>query len=157
MWVITVLRTEITAAGAGVYSIVFTADESFEFITLDPSVTFALTVEESVVQTYGVTVEVQGSSTQTTTTAGTGDIEYTLRVTNTGSGTDSITLTKSGVATATLSKTSLSSLAANAYEDVTLTIPQHRAYGCWHVYCHRHSDFRWRYKRNRSSRDRNVC
>ena len=122
--VVTVPRSEITAAGAGVYSIVFTADEFFEFITPDPSVTLTLTVEGSVMQTYGVTVGVQGSSAQTTTTAGTGDITYTLRVTNTGSGTDSITLTKSGVPTLTLSETSLSSLAANAYEDVTLTIPR---------------------------------
>ena len=122
--VVTVPRSEITAAGAGVYSIVFTADEFFEFITPDPSVTLTLTVEGSVMQTYGVTVGVQGSSTQTTTTAGTGDITYTLRVTNTGSGTDSITLTKSDVPTLMLSETSLSSLAANAYEDVTLTIPR---------------------------------
>ena len=122
--VVTVPRSEITAAGAGVYSIVFTADEFFEFITPDPSVILTLTVEGSVMQTYGVTVGVQGSSTQTTTTAGTGDITYTLRVTNTGSGTDSITLTKSDVPTLTLSETSLSSLAANAYEDVILTIPR---------------------------------
>ena len=122
--VITVLRTEITAAGAGVYSIVFTADEAFEFVTPDPSVTLTLTVEGSVMQTYGVTVGVQGSSTQTTTTAGTGDITYTLRVTNTGSGTDSFTLTHSGVTDAELSETSLSNIAANAYEDVTLTIPR---------------------------------
>ena len=122
--VVTVPRSEITAAGAGVYSIVFTADEFFEFITPDPSVTLTLTVEGSVMQTYGVTVGVQGNSTQTTTTSGTGDITYTLRVTNTGSGTDSITLTKSGVPTLTLSETSLSSLAANAYEDVTLTVPR---------------------------------
>ena len=122
--VVTVPRSEITAAGAGVYSIVFTADEFFEFITPDPSVILTLTVEGSVMQTYGITVGVQGSSTQTTTTAGTGDITYTLRVTNTGSGTDSITLTKSDVPTSTLSETSLSSLAANAYEDVTLTVPR---------------------------------
>ena len=63
-----------------------------------------------------------------------------MRVTNTGSGTDSITLTKSDVPTSTLSETSLSSLAANAYEDVTLTVPRSALSS---TYADRHSDFRW--------------
>ena len=119
---ITAPRTALTVAGT--YTIVFTANHDFTFPQRPISTTLTITVERSGVQTYGVTVEVQGSSTQTTTTAGTGDITYTLRVTNTGSGTDSITLTKSDVPTSTLSETSLSSLAANAYEDVTLTVPR---------------------------------
>ena len=119
---ITAPRTDLTVAGT--YTIVFTANYGFTFPQRPISTTLTITVEGSVVQTYGVTVEVQGSSTQTTTTAGTGDITYTLRVTNTGSGTDLITLTKSDVPTSTLSETLLSSLAANAYEDVTLTVPR---------------------------------
>ena len=125
--VVTVARDAITTAGAGTYTITFTADESFvaNIAGIDPiSIDLTLTVEESVTQTYGVTVDVQGSATQTTTTAGTADIEYTIRVTNTGSGSDSFTLSHSGVTDAELSETSLSSIAASAFEDVTLTVPR---------------------------------
>ena len=124
---VTVTRAAITTAGAGTYTITFTVDESFvaNLAGIDPiSIDLTLTVEESVTQTYGVTVDVQGSATQTTTTAGTADIEYTIRVTNTGSGSDSFTLSHSGVTDAELSETSLSSIAASAYEDVTLTVPR---------------------------------
>ncbi len=121
---VTVPRTGITAAGAGTYTITFTADEFFEQFTADPSVTLTLIVEESDTQAYGVTVEVQGSATQTTTTAGSSDITYTIRVTNTGSGSDSFTLTHSGVTDATLSPTSISDIAASAFEDVILTLPR---------------------------------
>ena len=125
--VVTVARDAITTAGAGTYTITFTADETFvaNVAGIDPiSIDLTLTVEESVTQTYGVTVDVQGSATQTTTTAGTADIEYTIRVTNTGSGSDSFTLSHSGVTDAELSETSLSNIAASAYEDVTLTVPR---------------------------------
>ena len=124
---VTVERSAITTAGAGTYTITFTADESFTSNALEDepvSIDLTLTVEESVIQTYGVTADVQGSTTQTTTTAGTADIEYTIRVTNTGSGSDSFTLTHSGVTDAELSETSLSNISASAYEDVTLTVPR---------------------------------
>ena len=124
---VTVARDAITTAGAGTYTITFTADEFFvfNFPGIDPiSIDLTLTVVESVTQTYGVTVDVQGSATQTTTTAGTADIEYTIRVTNTGSGSDSFTLSHSGVTDAELSETSLSNISASAYEDVTLTVPR---------------------------------
>ena len=129
--VVTVARDAITTAGAGTYTITFTVDEFFvatfgNFGNYDDPISTDLTliVEESIIQTYGVTVDVQGSATQTTTTAGTADIEYTIRVTNTGSGSDSFTLSHSGVTDAELSETSLSNISASAYEDVTLTVPR---------------------------------
>ena len=65
-----------------------------------------------------------GSLTQTTSTADTEDITYTLRVTNTSDTLDQVELTVSGdVDTATLDPTSVV-LETETYDDVTLTIPR---------------------------------
>ena len=71
-----------------------------------------------------VTLENVDSLSRTTATTETADIIYTLRVTNSGSESDTINLTVSGdVADATLSETSIS-LDAGASQDITLTIPR---------------------------------
>ena len=71
-----------------------------------------------------ITLENVDSLSQTTPTTETADVTYTLRVTNTGSESDTINLTVSGdVADATLSETSIS-LDAGASQDLTLTIPR---------------------------------
>ena len=125
---VTVTRAAITTAGSGTYTITFSVDESFTNNTQNPddpaTIDLTLTVTGGTTQTYGVTAAVQGSTTQTTTTAGTADIEYTIRVTNTGNGSDSFTLGASGVPDASLDATSISNLVANAFQDVTLTVPR---------------------------------
>ncbi len=71
---------------------------------------------------YGVTLIVLGSLTQTAT-VGSGDVNYTLRVSNAGTVSDTITFTTSGdVASATVSPSSVA-LAVGASQDVTLTVP----------------------------------
>ena len=71
-----------------------------------------------------ITLENVDSLSQTTPTTETADVTYTLRVTNTGSESDTINLTVLGdVADAILSETSIS-LDAGASQDITLTIPR---------------------------------
>ena len=121
--IVTCPRSSLTVAGT--YTITFTAVHYFTDPDTDSqSVDLTIIVEASGVQTYGVAVEVLGSPTQTTTTAGTRDITYTLRVTNKGSGQDSFSLSHSGVTDATLSKASVQFLAPSVSEDVTLTVPR---------------------------------
>ena len=68
-------------------------------------------------------VNLGGVDDLTTETAlGSGDVRYTIRVSNSGTESDTITLTTSGNAAAMLSKTSVE-LAAGASENVILTIP----------------------------------
>ena len=69
---------------------------------------------------YGVSLAGVGSLRKTVRTGA--ETKYTLRVTNTGNTRDTITLSTSGISSAILSRTSVT-LAANAFTNVTLTIP----------------------------------
>ncbi len=93
----------------------------------DPTKTASITTLTTILPAaipdpYNVALEGVGDLTTTTLDAGAG-VQYTLRVSNTGSTSDLMTLATSGNATATLSKTTLP-LEADASEDVTLTIPR---------------------------------
>ena len=111
-------RTILTLGNAvGVYKVEASIGES----DLD-RVVFTATAIPS--DSATITLENVDSLSQTTPTTETADVTYTLRVTNTGSESDTINLTVSGdVADATLSETSIS-LDAGASQDITLTIPR---------------------------------